>query len=119
MRRRAIVRKYILVLSSALFCLHGENWVQWGQNPQHSSFANLDGQNPAVVEAAVRFDPFVDDVRRDYFGVLPVRYSAPLIDRDDVFMMFKTGTYVSCRSGIAPCGEQLMKWEVERLRLGQ
>ena len=71
-------------------------WRQWGQNPQHTGFIQVEGQAPRKQLADIVYDPFVAQEQTESFGALTVHYQAPLVDHDRVYMMFKTGVYVSC-----------------------
>src|SRR5262245_38827677 len=108
------------VLFSTVFA---DSWPQWGRDPQHWGLAQVAGQLPSRILANIVYDPFSAQEQAEANGRLLTHYQAPLVDRNDVFMMFKTGRYVSCNppgSGSpAPCGpaawnEQV--WNVKKLR---
>jgi hypothetical protein len=75
----------------------GAAWPQWGHDPQHSGAVNVAGQNLNNVLANIVYDPFVDDEKSpaNGDGDLLVHYQTPLVDGNDVYMEFKTGTYTS------------------------
>jgi outer membrane protein assembly factor BamB len=83
-------------------------WPQWGQNPQHTGAVSTIGQLLNRSLADLVYDPFVTDEQKEFNGELLAHYQAPLVDGNDVYMEFKTGTYVSCSppgSGKPfPCG---------------
>lgn len=97
----------LLVLLSTAACA-AQNWPQWGQNPQHSGTASVVGQSAARQIAEITYDPFTAQEEQDSGGDLLAHYQAPLIEGDDLFMEFKTGSWVPCNppgSGTpAPCG---------------
>ncbi len=79
--------------------------------------------------ADIIYDPFVPQEQAEQFGFLLAHYQVPLVDGNDVFMEFKTGTYISCDPPgwmtTEPCGvnawntqiwnERRLSWQGERL----
>jgi len=99
-----------------------QSWPQWGQNAQHSGFIPVVGQSPSRILAHLTYDRFAESAQAEARGSLLTHYQAPLVDGDDVFMAFKTGSYASCSppgSGEPfPCGPnawQRQIWNVARL----
>ena len=99
------------------------SWPQWGHDAQHSGFVSVVGQAPNNILVDMVYDPFVALAQGEAGGDLITHYSTPLVDGTDVFMEFKTGTYVSCSppgSGMpAPCGPDAWNtqiWNVKRLQ---
>jgi len=82
--------------------------MQWGQNPQHMGDVSVIGQRASRDLFELTYDPFVPQEQAESGGDLLAHYQAPLTDGNDVFMEFKTGTWIPCNppgSGIpAPCG---------------
>jgi hypothetical protein len=72
------------------------DWPQWGQNPQHSAFINVEGQAPIRVLADIVYDPFVPQEQVEEFGGLVVHYQVPLVTGNHVYMEFKSGTWIAC-----------------------
>jgi outer membrane protein assembly factor BamB len=72
------------------------NWPQWGQNPQHQGAVDVAGQDLDGQLADLIYDPFVAQEQAEQGGNLLVHYQVPLVHENDVFMAFKTGTFVSC-----------------------
>jgi hypothetical protein len=100
-----------------------DSWPQWGRDPQHWGFTPVAGQSPSRILANIVYDPFSAQEQDESGGSLLTHFQAPLVDRDDVFMTFKSGTYVSCSpagSGSPPpCGPAAWNqqvWNVKRLR---
>jgi len=60
-----------------------EDWLQWGQNPSR-------------ILANLTYDPFVPQEQAEEGGELLAHYQTPLVQNQDVFMEFKSGTYVNC-----------------------
>ena len=76
----------------------GASWPQWGHDSSHSGSTNVVGQSPNQVLADIVYDPFVEQEKASgeaVFGEedLFVHYQTPLVDGNDVFMEFKSGTY--------------------------
>jgi hypothetical protein len=74
----------------------GQDWPQWGRDPQHTGQINAIGQNLNQNIADVIYDSTVPgeiSVATQIFGEadLLVHYQVPLIDGNDVFMEFKSG----------------------------
>ncbi|HEX4966641.1 MAG TPA: hypothetical protein VF173_37875 [Thermoanaerobaculia bacterium] len=74
-----------------------QDWQQWGKNPQHTSATSVVGQHANRIIEDVIYDPFVDAEKADpdAAGDLLVHYQVPLLDGDDVYMEFKSGTYTT------------------------
>ena len=76
-------------------------WAQWGANPQHTGMVNVAGQNTAHQLADIMYDKFATQEKAEAAAAvgepaLLVHYQAPLIDGNDIYMMTRTGTYISC-----------------------
>jgi hypothetical protein len=70
-------------------------WPQWGQNPQHTGRAVAAGQSADRIIQEIVYDPFVPQEQALNGGDLLAHYQAPLIDGNDVYMMFETGTFTA------------------------
>jgi len=79
--------------------LMAQSWPQWAQNPQHTGFLNVKGQDLKRTLADVIFDPLVADELAtgvQQFGPPPgllVHYQVPLVDGNDVYMESKAGQF--------------------------
>jgi len=73
------------------------SWTQWSKDAQHTGEINVAGQGLNTVLADLIYDPFVDIEKNpaNGDGDLFVHYQTPLVDGDDMFMEFKSGTYTS------------------------
>jgi hypothetical protein len=71
----------------------GINWPQWGQNPQHTGTINVVGQSIDQKLTDIVYDPFVPDEQAVTGGQLLAHYQVPILDGQDVFMEFKTGSF--------------------------
>jgi len=85
-----------------------EDWLQWGQNAQHTGRVLVPGQIPSRILADLVYDPFVPQEQAEENGNLLAHYQAPLVQDQDVFMEFKSGKYVNCNPAGTyapyPCG---------------
>src|SRR2546421_5621817 len=72
-------------------------WPQWAHDQQHTGAIGVAGQNLNRVLADVVYDPFVEQEKapENGDGDLLVHYQTPLVDGNDVYMEFKSGTYTS------------------------
>src|SRR5690349_16977516 len=89
----AVMTVGITVVSSQ----SGGAWPEWGHDSSHTGAVNVAGQNLNHVLADIVYDPFVDDEKAPENGDddLLVHYQTPLVDGNDVYMEFKSGTYTS------------------------
>ena len=95
------IRKTWSILATALLAASlpawSQDWAQWGKNPQHTGFTTAVGQTATHILADVVYDPFVDAEKADPngFGDLLVHYQVPLLDGNNVYMEFKSGTFTT------------------------
>jgi len=84
------------VLTTAL-SQQNSGWPEWGQDQTHIGTVNVAGQNLNRILANIVYDPFIDQEKapENGDGDLLVHYQTPLVDGNDVYMEFKTGTYTS------------------------
>ncbi len=64
------------------------SWPQWAQNPQHTGFLNIVGQNLNQNLANIVYDPLVSDETAANGGDLLVHYQTPLVDGNDVLAVY-------------------------------
>ncbi len=109
-----------VVLAASATAQGGRGWNQWGRDARHHGMAPVAGQRLNRVLADVVYDPFVEQERAEQFGVLAGHYPVPLVDGDDVFMEWKTGTYVSCDPPgwmtTEPCGVNTWSTQIWNMR---
>jgi outer membrane protein assembly factor BamB len=91
------------------------DWLQWGGNARHTGQAAVVGQPLTARLADVVYDPFVAEEVRDGGGDLFVHYQTPLIDGNDVFLEFKSGTYSSNDWATQVWGVRKLSWSEGRL----
>jgi len=83
----------ILILGAAL-AASAQEWPQWAHDPQHTGKVPYLGQVAARIIDDVVYDPFVDAEKIDSGdNDLLVHYQVPLLDGNNVYMEFKTGTF--------------------------
>jgi outer membrane protein assembly factor BamB len=75
---------------------NAQAWTEWGQNAQHTGTVSVSGQRAVRSIFELTYDPFVAQEQAEFGGDLVVHYQAPLADGNDLFMEFKTGTWVPC-----------------------
>ena len=109
--------RYLFLLAIPAFA---QSWTQWGQNPRHSGAVNVVGQRQTGLISQYAYDHLADRMRADFGGNLLTHYMAPLVDGDEVYTLTRgESTWVSCRSGVIPCGTQRwnqMEWGVTKLQ---
>src|SRR6266516_7177063 len=88
-------------LGLVLTIVSGQNtsttWPQWGHDQNHTGSVNVAGQNLNTILANIVYDPFIaqEKAPENGDGDLLIHYQTPLVDGNDVYMEFKTGTYTS------------------------
>jgi len=112
------MRKLMLALFAAgmgmAFSAGGQGWPQWGQDAQHAGAVDVAGQPARRILDDVVYDPFVAAEKADPFSGndLLVHYQVPLLDGDDVFMEFKSGTFTDVQHWETQTwNERRLRWE--------
>jgi hypothetical protein len=108
---RGKVFTFCAILLPAALAAAAQGWPQWGQNAQHAGAVPVGGQPASKILAQVVYDPFTAQEAADPLcgGGLCIHYQTPLVDGDDLYLEFKTGTYTS----LATWETQI--WNEERL----
>ncbi|HSS49409.1 MAG TPA: hypothetical protein VLX28_10715 [Thermoanaerobaculia bacterium] len=111
------MKKNLLVVFTALLLASlpawSQDWPQWGRTPQHTGAVNVVGQPADAMLDDVIYDPFVDAEKADpdEAGDLLVHYQVPLLDGNDVYMEFKSGTFTSLETwGTQTWNEKKLTW---------
>src|SRR5260370_15674124 len=99
----------LLLLLFAALPLSAQGWPQFGFDAQHRGNVSVKAQPILHVLADVTYDPFVDLEQSSTGGDLNVHYQTPLVDGDDVFMEFKSGTFTGAVLW------QSQNWSIHRL----
>jgi hypothetical protein len=85
------------------------DWLQHGQGPQHRGNVGVIAQLPLEILDDKVYDPFIDQELAASGGALFAHFAAPLVQGNDVYMTFKSGTYT------APPTWETQNWGVHRL----
>ena len=92
--RQVITLSFVLCsISLGLAAAFADGWPQWMQNPQHTGFLNVVGQNLNKILANIVYDPLVPDEQAKNGGDLLAHYQVPLVEGNDVYMESKAGSY--------------------------
>jgi hypothetical protein len=95
MKRKVLVLS-VAVLGAAL-AASAQDWGQWGRNPQHTGAVSTLGQPARRLLQDIVYDPFVQQEQADPLAApdLLAHFQSPLLDGDNVYMEFKSGTYTT------------------------
>jgi uncharacterized protein (TIGR03437 family) len=93
----------------------GTGWPQWAQNQQHTSSADVAGQSLNEILANIIYDPLVAQEQAANYNELVAHYQVPLIDGNDVYMEFKSGTYSASSFATQSWGENKFTWQYGKL----
>ncbi|MDP8979014.1 MAG: IPT/TIG domain-containing protein [Acidobacteriota bacterium] len=69
-----------------------QGWPQWGQNAQHDNATPSVGQSLNNRLTDIVYDPLVPQLQAAGGGDLLAHYQVPLVDGNDFFMEFKSGS---------------------------
>lgn len=113
-----------LVLIALLFATPAvaQDWAQWGAHPQHGSNVPYVGQSLNQNLVNILYDPLVEDEMAGAleFGDEPLllaHFQTPLIDGDDVYMMYKAGHFDILRYKTQRWGETKYTWNATHTAL--
>ena len=112
MKCRALVLFTVLFVA-ALAAAAQTLWPEFGQNAVHNGSVSVAGQNANRILATLVYDPFATQEQNDPItqNSLLVHYQTPLIDGNDVYMEFKSGTYTSIKTWETQIwNEQRLTW---------
>jgi hypothetical protein len=99
-----------------------QEWPQWGAHPHHGSNVPYVGQSLDQNLVDVLYDPLVEQEMADTlaFGDEPLllaHFQTPLVDGDDVYMMFKSGQYTLYNYSSQKWGETKYTWNATHTAL--
>ncbi len=102
----------LLIIAVPLFA---QDWPQWVLNAQHTGQVSFTGQNLNQNLVNLVYDPLVPDEQaggQTIYGSadLFAHYQAPLVDGNDVYMMFKSGSYNPRNYSSQHWGETKYTW---------
>ena len=95
----------------------GSGWPQWAQNPQHTSYAGVAGQSLNQILADIVYDPLVPEEQSANYSELVAHYQVPLVDGNDVYMEYKSGTYSASTYSTEIWGENKFTWQNGKLMI--
>src|ERR1041385_2931822 len=113
------MRKYVSLVMSLLFLTAplamAQEWPQWALNAQHTSKVSTVGQNLNQNIVNLIYDPLVPQEMAEsakLFGDedLLAHFQAPLVDGNNVYMVFKSGSYTPRNSSSQSWGETKYAW---------
>jgi hypothetical protein len=89
----AVAMLYAMSPALVVLARESQGWLQWAHDPQHTGTIDVIGQPINQKLADIVYDPFVSQEQAFAGGDLLAHYQVPILDGQDVFMEFKTGSY--------------------------
>jgi hypothetical protein len=89
---------------------YAQDWGQWGFDKAHASAVPYVGQALNQNLVNIVYDPLVPQEMAANGGDLLAHYQAPLVDGNDVYMMFKDGQYTTNNYASQKWGERKFSW---------
>ena len=120
------MRLHVVSVSLGMFLVAGatlaQEWPQWALDAQHSSMVSFTGQSLNQNIVNIVYDPLVEQEMAEsapLFGepVLLAHFQAPLVDGNDVYMMFKSGQYNVHNYASQQWGETKYSWNAAHTAL--
>jgi hypothetical protein len=110
MKLRVAFISTLAVLCS--FSLFAQQWPQWALNAQHTGEVSIEGQHLNRNLVNIVYDPLVPQETGPNAGGgnLLIHYQAPLVDGNNVYMMFKSGTFDPNDYSTQTWGETKYSW---------
>ena len=107
MRSKSLGFMLSFLVAGAAFA---QEWPQWALNAQHNTQTSVLGQalNRNIVN--IVYDPLVPAMQAQNDGELLAHYQAPLVDGNDTYMMFKSGTFTESDNSTQTWGETKYSW---------
>jgi hypothetical protein len=115
MKTRLWCLSTLLAVSAPLLVAQG--WPQWALNAQHNTQVGIAGQSLNQNIVNIVYDPLVPQEQALNDGDLLAHYQAPLVEGDDVYMMFKSGTYTLESYATQNWGETKYTWNAPHTAL--
>src|SRR5437588_5709778 len=112
MRGKALIL-FTGLFAAALAAGAQTTWPQFGQNGAHQGAVSVAGQAANHILATLVYDPFAQQEQNDPIATpdLLVHYQTPLLEGNDVYMEFKSGTYTSIKTWETQIwNEQRLTW---------
>jgi len=86
-------------------------WPQWAQNPQHTSALGVAGQSLNEILENIIYDPLVPEEQQYNYNELVAHYQVPLVDGNDLYMEYKSGSYTTSSFSTQIWGENKFTWQ--------
>jgi uncharacterized protein (TIGR03437 family) len=99
------------ISSKTSVAISGAGWTQWGQNQRHTGSMAVVAQDANRILADMVYDPLAPAAQAAEGGDLLVHYQVPLVDGNDVYMEFKSGTFDLSRFSTQTWGENRFTWQ--------
>src|SRR5690349_7064821 len=108
----------LLVASPAI----AQDWPQWGFHPQHGSNVPYVGQSLNQNLTNVLYDPLIEEEMEQTLALgdeplLLAHFQTPLIDGDDVYMLYKAGHFDIEKYKTQRWGETKYTWNATHTAL--
>ena len=100
--------------TAAAIAVGTTEWTQWSQNSQHTGNIALPAQSPARILADIVYDPLAT-AEQQHQGELLAHYQVPLVQGNDVFMSFRSGTFNPDDNATQNWGETRYTWQSNQL----
>jgi uncharacterized protein (TIGR03437 family) len=95
----------------------GAGWPQWAHNPQHTSSPGVVGQSLNEILANIIYDPLVPMEQSANYDELVAHFQVPLVDANDIYMEYKSGSYSASTFSTEIWGENKFTWQNGQLVL--
>jgi len=92
-----------------------QDWPQWALNAQHTGDVNVQGQSLTQTLVNIVYDPLVPQEQYWSGGDLLAHFQAPLVDGNDVYMVFKSGKYRPTSYATQTWSERKLSWHGTQL----
>src|SRR5688572_13983012 len=87
-----------------------QSWPQWGRTARHDSSSPVIGHWLDRIEASVVIDQFAQEEKAIAGGNLLVHYQVPIVDGNDLFLVFKSGAFTGNQT------RETQIWNVRHMR---
>ncbi|HEX3066939.1 MAG TPA: hypothetical protein VHX14_00065 [Thermoanaerobaculia bacterium] len=91
--------------------LFSQEWPQWALNAKHTGQVSVVGQALNQNLVNIVYDPLVPQEMAASGGDLLAHYQAPLVDGNNVYMVYKDGVYHTQNYGTQKWGETKYSWQ--------
>ena len=119
---RSLFPLLLIIFCSLSVAAFGQTWPQWALTPQHNTQTSIIAQSLNRNLVNIVYDPLVPQEQAQSNRIyqspdLLVHYQAPLVDGNDVYMMFKGGTLSDTTFATQTWGETKFTWSGSSLNV--